>query len=219
MGEAVEGGVMAYADKAELRRLAEACAYGDWFETGDLMHFDGKTGETHGLNAEDERLIAAATPARILALLNECESLHSALGASDEIKAEPAGDYETLRKQFMSLLMMANSKCRQVKYWREQSNHVQQQKIWENAANVNAERDTNAMLTESLLKAEESLEEFRKDAERYRWIRDQHNNPMGAFGVADLGMGEWTIIEVVMDTGQHDLDAAVDAAMQEAPKP
>jgi len=59
------------------------------------------------------------------------------------------------------------------------------------------------------------LEACRKDVERYRWIRDQHNNPMGAFGVADLGQGEWTVIEVVMDTGQHDLDAAVDAAMKE----
>lgn len=216
---------MAYADKAELRRLAESCAYGDWFETGDLMHFDGKTGETHGLNVEDERLIVAATPARILALLNECESLHSALVAPDEIKAETAGDYETLRKQFMSLLTMANSQCRQVKYWREQSSHVQQQKIWENAANVNAERDTNAMLTESLLKNEEELEAFRAALQFSAKALATVTSSDGS-GHADLALVALKMAGVseaertsLVDSWKAGAQWRIDAAMQEDAKP
>lgn len=167
-------------NKQELRRLAEMAspAY-EWYAPCDLRYADDKTGEVHGLNHDDDSFISAANPAAILSLLDECESLHSAMAAPDEIAAEPAGDYETLRKQFMSLLMMANSKCRQVKHWREQSGHVQQQKIWENAANVSAERDTNAMLTDVLEKVEAErdqlraeVEALRKDAERWRCVRN-----------------------------------------------
>lgn len=127
---------------------------GDWFKAGDLLCFDMKTGESHGLNADDDRFIAAANPAAALSLLNECESLHSALGSPDEITAEPAGDYDALRKQFISLLMLANSKAKQAQYWRSQSDHAMHQTLVQTAANVNAERDTNAMLTDALMKAE-----------------------------------------------------------------
>lgn len=62
---------MPEVNNEELRKLAEACVYGDWFKPGDLRHFDDKTGDAHGLNAEDDRLIAAADPRRILSLLDE----------------------------------------------------------------------------------------------------------------------------------------------------
>lgn len=62
---------MTNPNKAELRRLAEAATGGEWFNAGDLLWFDEKTGESHGLNVEDDRFIAAANPAAILALLGE----------------------------------------------------------------------------------------------------------------------------------------------------
>lgn len=66
---------MTNQNKAELRRLAEAATAGEWFKAGDLLCFDEKTGESHGLNVEDERFIAAGSPAAILSLLDECDSL------------------------------------------------------------------------------------------------------------------------------------------------
>lgn len=179
-------------DKQELRRLAEAAIPDDWFKGGDLRYSDDKTGEVHGLNVEDERFIAAANPAAILSLLDELDSLHGAIDSPDEITAVPADDYDTLRKQFMSLLTMTNSKCRQVNHWRAQSSHVQQQEIWKNAANVNAERDTNAMLTDCLERAEAELEQCRKDAERYR---------------AAIRTG------LFIEIDKEEVDSAIDAAM------
>lgn len=62
-------------DKAELRRLAEDAVAGEWFKAGDLLCFDQKTGESHGLNVEDDRFIATAKPAAVLSLLDECAGL------------------------------------------------------------------------------------------------------------------------------------------------
>ena len=62
-------------NKAELRRLAEAAMPGDWFKAGNLLCFDVKTGESHGLNVEDDRFIAAANPAAVLSLLDQCDGL------------------------------------------------------------------------------------------------------------------------------------------------
>ena len=66
---------MADLNKAELRRLAEAAMAGDWFKAGDLLCFDVKTGESHGLNVEDERFIASASPVAVLELITENERL------------------------------------------------------------------------------------------------------------------------------------------------
>lgn len=60
-------------NKAELRRLAEAAMPGDWFKAGNLLCFDVKTGESHGLNVEDDRFIASASPAAVLSLLDQCD--------------------------------------------------------------------------------------------------------------------------------------------------
>jgi hypothetical protein len=60
---------------------------------------------------------------------------------------------------------------------------------------------------------QQELERLQKDAERYRWIRDQHNNSTGDFAVAELGQGDWTEIGVVLGTGWNNLDAAVDKAL------
>lgn len=62
-------------DKQDLRRLAEASKFGAWFKSGDLLCANQKTGESHGLNVEDDRFIAAANPSTILALLDELEQV------------------------------------------------------------------------------------------------------------------------------------------------
>jgi len=64
---------MSELNKAELRRLAEAAMPGEWFKAGDLLCFDVKTGESHGLNVEDDRFIASASPAAVLSLLDQCD--------------------------------------------------------------------------------------------------------------------------------------------------
>lgn len=68
---------MSELNKAELLRLAEAAMPGDWFKAGDLLCFDAKTGETHGLNVEDDRFIASASPDAVLSLLGECDRLQA----------------------------------------------------------------------------------------------------------------------------------------------
>lgn len=62
-------------DKEQLKSLAEASLTGDWYEAGDLRYEDRKTGDIHGLHHDDDRFIAAAGPATVLALLAEVEQL------------------------------------------------------------------------------------------------------------------------------------------------
>lgn len=64
-------------DKEKLKALAEASLIGDWYEAGDLRYSDRKTGEIHGLHHDDDRLIAAANPSTILALLAEIVRLET----------------------------------------------------------------------------------------------------------------------------------------------
>ena len=133
-------------NKAELRSLAEAAMPGDWFKAGNLLCFDVKTGESHGLNVEDDRFIASVSPAAVLSLLDQCD------------KAE-------------------------------------------------AERD--AALAE--------LEACRKDANRYQWLRDQHDALSGKCWVATHQKGGWVSLDsAVLGVEREielDLDSAVDAAM------
>lgn len=83
---------MTNPNKAELRRLAEAAMAGDWFKAGDLLCFDMKTGESHGLNADDDRFIAAANPAAVLSLLDECEKSESERARLNLIVNSPQSD-------------------------------------------------------------------------------------------------------------------------------
>ncbi|MBA6142321.1 hypothetical protein H4B97_07515 [Pseudomonas juntendi] len=62
-------------DKEQLKSLAEASLTGDWYEAGDLRYEDRRTGDIHGLHHDDDRFIAAAGPATVLALLAEVEQL------------------------------------------------------------------------------------------------------------------------------------------------
>lgn len=152
----------------ELKRLAESIKEGCGLKGADA--------EEAMFNFE-----CAATPETILALIAENERFESALSAPETITAEPADDYEALRKQFMSLRMLANSNAKMVQHWRDQCGRETRETLLANADNVNAERATNAMLTDALEAAEDErdqlraeVEALRKDAERYRWLRAHH---------------------------------------------
>nr|WP_277355678.1 ead/Ea22-like family protein [Pseudomonas kurunegalensis] len=71
----------------DLKAMAEAAGSDEWYAAGDLRYCDDKTGETHGLHHDDSRFIAAASPATVLALLEEIERLESA-------KGDPIGSFD-----------------------------------------------------------------------------------------------------------------------------
>jgi hypothetical protein len=102
----------------ELKELAEAAGSYEWYAAGDLRYCDDKTGETHGLHHDDSRFIAAASPATVLALLEEIERLESAKGdpigsfdkhmeyMQENIRLK--ADNEALRKQIADLWPLKN---------------------------------------------------------------------------------------------------------------
>ncbi|WP_367604041.1 ead/Ea22-like family protein [Pseudomonas asiatica] len=102
----------------ELKELAEAAGSDEWYAAGDLRYCDDKTGETHGLHHDDSRFIAAASPATVLALLEEIERLESAKGdpigsfdkhmeyMQENIRFK--ADNEALRKQIADLWPLKN---------------------------------------------------------------------------------------------------------------
>ncbi len=102
----------------ELKELAEAAGSDEWYAAGDLRYCDDKTGETHGLHHDDSRFIAAASPATVLALLEEIERLESAKGdpigsfdkhmeyMQENIRLK--ADNEALRKQIADLWPLKN---------------------------------------------------------------------------------------------------------------
>lgn len=96
-------------DKAQLKSLAEALLVGDWYESGDLRYEDRKTGDVHGLHHDDDRFIATANPATILALLEEIsrietESAYVMAGSRSraEIIDQLKADNEVLRSAAMA---------------------------------------------------------------------------------------------------------------------
>lgn len=145
------------------------------------------------------------------AVTAERDRLQAALSAPDTITAEPAGDYDNLRKQFLSLRMLANSNAKMVHHWRAQCDRETRETLLANAASVNAERDTNSMLTDVLETAERERDQLRaerdalrKDAERYRWICSaSYGAPSHPFVVIND-----------FDSDKASIDAAIDAAMQ-----
>lgn len=94
---------------------------------------------------------------------------------------------------------------------------AQRAEQWALCREYEASCDTkSAVIAE--LRAE--LEAFRKDAERYQWLRDQHNEIEGTRWFAEYqdGTGWVSLDKVVLGDDREvdfDLDAAIDAAMQE----
>lgn len=184
---------------AALRRLAEAAMPGDWFKAGNLLCFDVKTGESHGLNVEDDRFIASSSPAAVLSLLDQCD------------KAEAERD---------AALAELEALCIQVGTLTE---------WYSNALNVIAEVTAAIPVVTYMdppdggdVSIPEQIQRMAKDSERYRWIREQHNDQAGKCWVAVHQKAGWVSLDSAMLGADRendlDLDSAVRAAMsQEAP--
>jgi flagellar biosynthesis regulator FlaF len=94
------------------------------------------------------------------------DQLKASLSAPESVTAEPAADYDALRKQFLSLRTLANSNARMVSHWRNQCGAETREALLTNAANVSAERDTNQVLSDSLLAAEDERDQLQAEVDR-----------------------------------------------------
>ena len=103
----------------------------------------------------------------------ELSCLQSVIAEPDELNAEPASDYETLRRQYLSLRLLTNSALARNRYLRRRDDRDMRAALSVNAANVSAERDTNAMLTDLLEKAEAERDALHAEAEALRAQRDK----------------------------------------------
>lgn len=121
------------------------------------------------VQAPVDRAVERITTA-LSAVTAERDRLQAALSAPDTITAEPAGDYDNLRKQFLSLRMLANSNAKMVHHWRDQCGRETRETLLANAASVNAERDTNSMLTDALEAAEAERDQLRAEVERLQEV-------------------------------------------------
>ena len=95
----------------------------------------------------------------------ELSCLQSVIAEPDELNAEPAYDYETLRRQYLSLRLLTNSALARNRYLCRRDDRDMRAALSVNAANVSAERDTNAMLTDLLEKAEAERDALHAEAE------------------------------------------------------
>ena len=93
----------------------------------------------------------------------ELSCLQSVIAEPDELNAEPASDYETLRRQYLSLRLLTNSALARNRYLCRRDDRDMRAALSVNAANVSAERDTNAMLTDLLEKAEVERDKLRAE--------------------------------------------------------
>ena len=98
----------------------------------------------------------------------ELSCLQSVIAEPDELNAEPASDYETLRRQYLSLRLLTNSALARNRYLCRRDDRDMRAALSVNAANVSAERDTNAMLTDLLEKAEAERDALHAEADALR---------------------------------------------------
>lgn len=98
----------------------------------------------------------------------ELSCLQSVIAEPDELNAEPASDYETLRRQYLSLRLLTNSALARNRYLCRRDDRDMRAALSVNAANVSAERDTNAMLTDLLEKAEAERDALHAEAKALR---------------------------------------------------
>lgn len=145
----------------------------------EVAQEDGPWDPGIGMTNCEKAFAQSAGPATVLQMIDtlsavtaERDRLQAALSAPDTITAEPAGDYDNLRKQFLSLRMLANSNAKMVHHWRAQCGRETRETLLANAASVNAERDTNSMLTDALETAERERDQLRAEVAQLR----QHKN-------------------------------------------
>lgn len=169
-------------DRKTLKALAEAAGSDEWYADGDLRYCDDKTGETHGLHHDDSRFIAAASPATILALLAEIERLSSGRSKKER---ELEQELEVWRHGPSCWTCGDTGDVHDITgEWRGECDCLAAQVI-----NGNRERDQLKAEKEVLRngigairvvagcpvdgKVIPVVDALRKDAERYRWLRDK----------------------------------------------
>lgn len=212
------------SDHSELKKLAEAATPGPWAYDGSYVcparTEDGTTyvelwrsiADCH--QPENTKFIAAANPAAVLALINEAEGLHAQHGRdSAELRSlcQARDDARKERDQLKAEVETLTAAAQALRdEWRKDQAEVERltaelyeakefQPIGEACL---SNRDT---LRESLgLKLGEHLhdhvEALRKDAYRYRWLRNGSD------------------YSVAVHEGPE-LDKVIDRAMSEAAKP
>ena len=173
----------AIAEWSRRAQPAEAEGAGDWsgLRLAAKVAEEDWPWEPHICMTDVEKAFAqSVSPTKVLELIAalsavtaERDRLLAALSAPDTITAEPAGDYDNLRKQFLSLRMLANSNAKMVHHWRAQCGRETRETLLANAASVNAERDTNSMLTDALETAERERDQLRAEVEALRKALEQ----------------------------------------------
>ena len=115
----------------------------------------------------------------------ELSCLQSVIAEPDELNAEPASDYETLRRQYLSLRLLTNSALARNRYLCRRDDRDMRAALSVNAANVSAERDTNAMLTDLLEKAEAERDALHAEAEALRVLAASLYQACGAYDMPE----------------------------------
>lgn len=204
-------------DYSELKRLAEA-SMGEWYEIGELRCED-RSGYINGLHHDDEYFIAAANPAAVLALIAELEQARLAGSLAYNSDGYKAVLDERDQLKAVNFDYQLGSEAAQEEIARLKAEVVRLRS--DNGAwrlTVEAERQIKRVISEEMerLKGPDfaaEIEALRKDAERYRWLRDQEALE-GA--IAILPVGVWVkpamLCCIPFDSGQT-TDSVVDAAM------
>lgn len=94
--------------------------------------------------------------------------LEQALMQPDDIAAEPADDYEALRAQFLSLRTLANAQSRTASHLHRYARQLNQERALRGDEALEAERDTNAKLTDALVDAERRADEANEMVDRLK---------------------------------------------------
>ena len=195
-------------DYSELKQLAEAAPEGPWFgpeyapgtsyvfdvDLGTLLHYESIESEQDACL----RYVAAANPAAVLALIAENDGLKTGYEAYEQVNAGLKAEVEAMRagrQQSSRLIENLQAELDEAKQF---------QPIGEACL---SNRDT---LRASLgLKLGDHLHEhvelLRKDAERYRWLRDH-------CGIVEYKAIAGSIGSRMLPSGEN-LDAALSAAM------
>lgn len=196
------------ADYSELKKLAEGAPEGPWFgpeyapgtryvfdvDLGTLLHYESIESEQDACL----RYVAAANPAAVLALIAENDGLKTGYEAYEQVNAGLKAEVEAMRagrQQSSRLIENLQAELDEAKQF---------QPIGEACL---SNRDT---LRASLgLKLGDHLHEhvelLRKDAERYRWLRDQ-------CGIVEYQAIAGSIGSGMLPSGEN-LDAALSVAM------
>lgn len=212
-------------DFSELKKLAEAASPGPWLHENDDLYFkdDGYTrhmmttdpghdtcdedGESI-VHADNLKFIAAVNPAAVLGMIAEIDEMKAVFEQPESLKAIPAAEYETLKRQFFALRTFALCKDKLASYYSRELEKLRGVDRSQASGEIDAERSINEQLTNDLLAVEDQRdqlkaenESLRKDAGRYQWLRDKQTF---IWMIQDWfpGKSEFT-----------DVDAEIDAAM------